>query len=285
MKDGIGIKTCRGLDKKTLLKVIQKISLVSKHHLAIDLHIFNTPSSCLALLEKIEKKDRDQFIHACNSSIPFSYHTKNKNFIVLFSKNGSAIITNKKALMGLLFHEIEHLHQIVRGTTKGIQKEHALQMKKLERFKGEKKEIAKRVVENATLLLKDLYTNTQLVKEGFSDYLIEYYQTRFNAQKSCPAPQFYRNFKKEADKNPWIVETVLKFEFALLSVSLPVMSLDKKKANILKKDISKCYEINIQEIVKRCHLITETYKSHFTRKDFNKRYFSKVFEILSRVFK
>ena len=169
-------------------------------------------------------------------------------------------------MLGLLLHEGMHLIQTSKGIHKTLARaqRNVLQLQKprfmkLKYPQKQIKELLEEVGATTTLLLKDLFANTALIQENHAEYLIEYYTEELQGKRVCPRPIFYEKFKKAAQKNLKIIGVAFAFEFSLLSVILPFERLKEKKTEVLKKVIERCYEINIQEIARKCHELVGLY--------------------------
>lgn len=214
----------------------------------------------------------------------FSYNTKKVSIIFIqFNKRGY-LLKNNKALIGLVLHEIMHVNQRNKGLDEQLKnsyRKHYLSklklLKKLDYNINKLNNLFLSVGETSVLLSKELHTNTELIKNGLSEYLLQYYKEEFPRTKKCPKPVFYDKFKREAMKDIDIVKDVFEFEFSLLSFILPFRKLAVKNAKSLINHIHQCYEINIDEIARKCKEITFTYNKDFEKKNFQKEFFEGVF--------
>jgi len=269
------------IDKDYINSAISKVSQLI--NIPFDVHIYFVNGNYSNLIQSLPiniKKD----IMQLSNKISFSYSLKDKHYIFIQVKNRKYLLKNKKALIGLLLHEIFHTIQRKKGLDKKLKSSYKRfylskfsKLNKLDYDKRPLRDLFYVLGENSILLAKELYTNTEIIKKGLEDYLIEYYKEEFSNIKICPKPVFYDKFKKAAKKDMNIIRIAFEFEFALLSIILPLKKIRTKKARHLEKHIHSCFEINIEEISRKCREITFTYFENFHRKNFQKEFFEQVF--------
>ena len=145
------------------------------------------------------------------------------------------------------------------------------------RLKYDKKELEwlfRDISTIAVLTLKDIYANTELIRRKLVKYLLVYYKIEFD-RKICPKPVFYGEIKKTAKYDLDVVRLVFEFELSLISVILPLYKV--KRAHELVKYLSKCYEVNINDVSKKCHELIDLYFRDFRKDDFNEEFFNNIF--------
>ena len=194
--------------------------------------------------------------------------------------------------MGLLLHELTHviqsregLYKTIDNAAKKVFEKNVQELKKLKHQYSKSKKLFERIERISVLLLKELHANTELIENGYGNYLIEYYTEELQGKKVCPRPVFYEKFKRAAKKDLNIINIAFEFEFALLSITLPFKKLKDKKAKKLTAAIKRCYEVNIQEIARKCHELTSLYVLHYSpSKKFQEMFLSsareKVYNLL-----
>nr|MBI4156599.1 hypothetical protein [Candidatus Woesearchaeota archaeon] len=193
------------IDKNYINSVISRLS--SLINIPADIHIYFVNGNYSSLIQSLPK-DIKKDIQQLSNKISFSYSLKDKHYIFIQVKNRKYLLKNKKALLGLLLHEIFHTIQRKKGLDKKLKisykRFYLSKFSKLNRLNYDKKSLRDLFYvlgENSVLLAKELYTNTEIIKKGLENYLIEYYKEEFSNIKSCPNPVFYDKFKKAAKKD------------------------------------------------------------------------------------
>lgn len=241
---------------------------------------------CETLIATLHHHAKQAFRNVCvTEHNSFSYHHKRRSLIIIHLQEKQHLLKNQKALLGLLLHETMHITQARNGLNTTLQQAHAATFEKnkqllykLKRYPRTKiQTLYNQTTTNSLLLLKDLSANTALIKKGLSNYLLAYYDVEFHHQKHCPAPVFYDKFKKAAQKNLDIINTAFAFEFSLLSVLLPFQRYHTTKAKKIITTIKHCYEINIQDIARKCHELVSVYDHYYDDEDFPKRFLNAIF--------
>lgn len=269
------------LDKREINYVIAKISRLIK--VPSDLEIYFVKGIYEKASKNLPKQMRKD-IKLLSRKSSFSYSLKDKHFIFIQLKKREYLLKNKKALIGLLLHEIFHTIQRKKGLDKKLKESYDRfylsrfsLLKKLDYDKKSLVDLFLSVGKISVLLAKELYTNTEIINKGLSDYLIEYYKEEFTKTRTCPKPVFYEKFKKATKKDINIVRDAFEFEFALLGFILPLKKLKNRRVKSLMNHVHFCYEINIGEIARKCREITFTYEKNFGSKKFQKEFFEGVF--------
>ncbi len=278
-----------GRYKINLVKVIVETKrLLKRIDLLGDVNIYFVRDfkKCSLILRKIPRSLQKTFKEICEiKRVSFYFNDGKKDLIIVNLQGRDFLLRNKRALIGLLLHEVIHFVQSKRGLYKRINRSFndgfKKNMKVLNRLRYSKKKtrsLFNKIGLISNLLLKDLYGNTELIKRGLGNYLLEYYYKEFSVRKVCPRPVFYDKFKRAVKRNVNIIEDAFEFEFALLSVVLPFDKLDDRKAKELKKHISRCYELNINEIARKCRELVDLYSNEFSESsDFQKKFFAAIF--------
>ena len=273
------------------LKGIQKHLSVPK---LIHLYVLDEKNKCRTLIARLPTSERASFKQVCQvDKISFSYHHDQQQMIVLtITKSNDYLLHDVRALQGLLLHELLHLDHMRKGTYQSIQHSYrkvlALYTKLLTHLHQKRLlPTLERIGHNAVFLLKDLYTNSMLLERGYGPYLLRYYEREFSMKKICPRPVFYDKLKKAVQKDPKLLEIVFAFEFSLLSVVLPFKKYKERHAKELLHYIESCYNINTQEIMRKCRPFIQFYLDHYHKpnRDFQEKYlhliFTKVIELLT----
>ncbi len=228
---------------------------------------------------KLPRHLQDRFKLACGTKISFSLKFRKRKIIVVYVDKD--LLADSNALIGLLLHEIIHINQMDKGIYKKIHESYNNVYQKnfnlfssLKYDKNDLKILFNGISSIAVLTLKDIYVNNELIMKGLNKYLISYYKFEFN-KKICPKPIFYQNLKKYAKKDLNLIKTVFEFELSLISVILPLYKI--KKAWELVNFIENCYELNINEISKKCHELINLYFTDFSKKGFNEAFIDLIF--------
>ncbi len=215
----------------------------------------------------------------------FAYNHGGRKIIVIPINHRRFLLKNQNALLGLLLHEVMHIKQQDKGMYRVIKRsfeatfmKNQRLLKKLKYPKKKLKSLFESVGSISILLLKDLYVNTEVISAGKAKHLLEYYHAELIGKKTCPRPVFYDKFKEAAKKNLDVITIAFEFEFALLSMLLPFQRYGSRKAKELMMHINHCYELNVQEIARKCHELIYLYLNEFSYDErFARRFFSAVF--------
>jgi hypothetical protein len=180
-----------------------------------------------------------------------------------------------------LLHEISHINQINSGVYKKIYEDFENVRKrnydlcmKLKYNEKNLKWLFNDISTISILTLKDIYANNELIRKKLTKYLLAYYKIEFE-RKICPRPVFYGDLKKTAQYDLDLVRLVFEFELSLISVILPLYK--NKQARELVRYLSRCYEVNVNAVSKKCHELIILYFRDFKKKDFNEEFFNAVF--------
>ena len=267
-------------DKEYIRSVVANVDKLINVPKNVIVYFVEENKYCSQISKKLPKKIRLEFRNACLEKIPFSHGFKKRDIIVIhITKNNIFLLKNKKSLTGLLLHEIMHSFMRKRGLHKKIKKSFEKEfIDKLEKLDKLPEQIDKlldlftKVGNTAIFLLKDMYTNKELIKKGLGDYLLEYYYRQFTHKKYCPMPVFY--VKEKAISQ---LRDALEFEFSLLSIIMPFKNYKSKNAKKLIKIINRCYRVNISDVTKECSYLVSLYGQLSESKAFTDRYFRIVF--------
>ncbi len=274
------------LDHKLIRRALNKVNKFIKVPKNIEIYFLDDIDYCNNILSTIHKHARASFKQIClveRSS--FSYNHKDRNLIVIHIDKKTGILKNEKALVGLILHEIMHSVQVYKGEYKQIYvafeeifNKNKRLLNKLKYSRNKIKNLFNKVGYTSILLLKDLFSNSELIEKGYGHYLLEYYKNELRGKKTCPRPVFYDKFKEAAMKDPEIIAIAFEFEFSLLSILLPFQRYKTKDSLLLIKHINNCYELNIKEIARKCHELIYLYLNYFEpNKEFSKKFLNAIF--------
>ncbi|MDY6789050.1 MAG: hypothetical protein SVV03_03740 [Candidatus Nanohaloarchaea archaeon] len=205
---------------------------------------------------------------ACDRDAPSSFGTTEGEFIALIVDK-PFLQENGQALRGLVAHELMHTLQRYRGIEDQIENAaHARTDSIVKKFEeiGFSQEDAlkfiKEVLSNAVFCLKDIFSNTELVKQGFSKDLSEYYYHMLDVGNYCPLPEFYGE-EEEFDE----ILKAIAFDLQLIPTWLPFETLDQKRAKEIKSRIKDCYEKNIPQTAYYINDIRHLYHDQFDEEE------------------
>jgi hypothetical protein len=208
----------------------------------------------------IPKTARKEFVAAYKNdptSMSLTYGTFDLIVISISLKEEKYLKTNKKALVGLLAHELMHITQRRKGLDRAIRADAIRAFTKFEP-KLRKLKIAQPVVadfyasigESANFTLKDIYDNFELIDDGMGEYILEDYWNLYMAGKRFSKPKFY-SVKDSDYKLIEHIKQAIDFELNLISAISPFVKMARagnKKATKLVNFIAKNYEVNIGEV-------------------------------------
>ncbi|HLC72768.1 MAG TPA: hypothetical protein VJH37_04240 [Candidatus Nanoarchaeia archaeon] len=273
-------------DQLYFLRVLKQI----QRHIAVprDIHLYilNDKSGYKTIVQHLPPSEKSSFKRVCTTErVSFSYHRNKQRLIVITINTSNAyLLRDRQALTGLLIHELIHLEHMRVGLYTLLQQSYkkvfSLYVQLLTNLRQKHLlPILDHIGQNALLLLKDLYTNGAVIKRGFSHELLRYYDHTFSLKKTCPRPVFYEQLRREVQKDPKVLQIVFAFEFALLSVILPFKKYKERHAKELLKHISRCYNLNMRETLRKCGPFIDYYLDHYTKpsRDFQEKYFHLIF--------
>ncbi len=185
--------------------------------------------------------------------------------IISISKDHEGYLKhNKKALIGLIAHELMHIQQRRKGLDTEIRndairafKKFSPKLKKLPYDQRKLADLYASIGENANFTLKDIYDNAALIDAGMGDYILEDYFHLYDIanKHGVRPPQFYKNLRKaEKIHLDWVTDAI-NFELNLMSAIIPFIYMAKKgrkeenkQAKRLVQFVNKHYEAGIPEI-------------------------------------
>ena len=281
-------------DQLYFARVLKRIQHLMSAPRDVQLYILDHKTNCKYIIQRLPSTEKASFKKVCSiDKISFSYHRNKQRLIVIMITDSNAyLLKDRQALTGLLLHELIHLEHMRKGTYKLLQQSYrrvfTLYVQLLTNLHQKRLlPVLDHIGQNALLLLKDLYTNGTVIKRGFSHELLRYYEHTFSLKKTCPRPVFYDKLRREARKDPRVLQVVFAFEFALLSVVLPFKKYKERHAKELLTYIAKCYNLNMRETLRKCGPFIDYYLDHYTKpsRDFQEKYFhlifTKVIELLT----
>lgn len=223
------------------------------------------PADCQQLLDRVAVEDETKFLENCQSAqTSISYRANDQEFILL-KADKEFITSNKSALRGLIAHELMHTVQRRKGIEKEIeeaarsyQDDAIQQLQELGLDNAQVTRFIRTVFQTAIFSLKDIYANTDLIRESFAADLEEYYYHMLGIEQYCPAPEFYGEEAEPAE-----VQDALSFELGLLPAWLPFEALNHSEADKIRHRIEECYEKDIPQVAYYVHTIRDLYHDKY----------------------
>jgi hypothetical protein len=243
------------LDSKFLTgifsEVAKKLNFRQTSKLFIAFLDSNSGKWCEQIIKNFKIEDKKNFRNICkNLKSASSFTFEGKEFILL--KIDGELLQNKKAIKGLLAHELMHTTIRLSGFENYLEEKSYTYLEKyiavLAPKFGEKiaENFSVDLLKTAIFTLKDLIANHELIKKSFSEDIEEYYSILISGNV-CPMPLFYR---REATLEQ--LKAAIIFELQLLPMWLPLTLLKGARTKIHNR-IRKCYEANIKELIHYTH--------------------------------
>jgi len=231
-------------------------------------------------IPELQGVNRDAIAKACERSGSSSFRHEGNEYVVI-AVDKPFLKENGAAMRGLIAHELMHTVQRHSGEEEEIEqaamsysesvvqelKERGYDMQDGLRF-------IRTVLSTAVLCLKDLYSNTELIRQSFSGDLEEYYYHILEVDSYCPAPEFYAEEERLED-----IEEAIAFELRIMPAWLPFASLDREKADHIHEQIKKCYQSKIPQTSYYVGKVKHLYFDEFHRKArFRTKFFEQILE-------
>ena len=281
-------------DEHYFARAVKDLELIFSVPQRAHLYVLDHQRHCQTILRHLPSSERASFKQICRTdNVSFSYRSQRHRLIVLvIGHHNSYLLRDVAALQGLLFHEFFHLEQMEKGAYASIQQSYRKILRlyaKLLTHLHQKKFISvlEPIGRDAVFLLKDLYANSLLLERGYGDYLLHYYEQEFSLKKICPRPVFYERLQQAVRKDPRVLEIVVTFEFALLSMILPFKKYQTSHAKKLLSHLAQCYNLNMRDLLRKCKPFMDFYLDHYHKpsKAFQEHYlhliFTKVIALLT----
>jgi hypothetical protein len=222
--------------------------------------VIDNPKHFSTIEPRIPREARKDFRKAYAedpTSMALTYGTFDLVIISISLKEESYLKTNKKALVGLLAHELMHIRQRRRNLDRSIRADAIRSFNKfhtrLYNLKIPQKILANffaQIGESANYTLKDIYANFELIDNGVGEYILEDYFNLYKFGERFAKPVFYST--KDSNYNLiQHVQQAIDFELNLISAIAPFVKMARsgnKRAEELVTFIAKNYEINISEV-------------------------------------
>lgn len=279
----MGYYTQGGLDEEYFTQnakaVVEKME--GLEGIDFDIVAINEPRQCKDLFKEFSIKDRETFLKNCQEALTsISYRAEDQEIIVI-KADKPFLRENAAALRGLLSHELMHIvhrhngvEQQVQETAKTFADEIVHHLEDMGFADTEIREFIGTVFATLIFCLKDIHANTDLIEEGFTDDLEEYYYHMLGIEDYCRVPAFYGD---EATYEE--VLDAIAFELGLLPAWLPFKALDRDASEKMLKRIQECYEQEIPIVAEHIHNVLDIYdRIHEDSTTFNHEFFEQVLD-------
>jgi hypothetical protein len=231
----------------------------------------------------------------------FSYGYGNTEFVFIRLNKSSKFLEpeNYNALKGLIIHELLHSVQRQRGLEVRLRNSLTFSLDFFSELASiipegifDREEVInflKQVSQFALFALKDIYVNVELIKRGFSEFIIELYKTElgFDEPDQITTPEFEIPFQKGEIKIKDLNEFARAYNYtvSLIPVWLPMMVLEDDSrfyspSRKLKHFIFDKYYINPSLITREMWHIENIFLTSFSfSKSFHLKWFGAIFNL------
>jgi len=254
----------------------------------------------LLLTEGMPEYEFDKFIsRLMPETTSFSWGYESIEFIfIIFDHTDYHLLDSQPALIGLLIHEIIHGIQRQRGLEDDLQRslllsfdlfeELALLIKPPNYPKNKILEMMKLIGENSLFVLKDIYSNREVIERGYASEVLSYYQKLFKINEESGTISFLEIKITESSKNVEINIDDFQQAFLILLTLIPswlpfllVGDADEKKQALeIQKFINNTYK-QIKSLNRYINHLVNIYLTEFSfTSRFHKKFFSQVFSIV-----
>lgn len=242
----------------------------------------------LKYIPQIARKKIADIYFAAPTSLSLTYKNFDIIIVSVTSPEEGYLKTNRKALSGLLFHELMHLKQRRRGLDTKIENDGkkeldkiATKMLKLDYPKEELENMLIEVFDSTVHTLKEIYDNMELVQLGIGEFPLE---DHINLYKKKAFPYFYESIKKAKQNNQ--IDQIKKaflYELNLMAAVIPFSKLAEKgniDARKFIKHMRDYYESAIYEISGEFSgLITYSLTNFSWSPSFRRSFFRRIFNL------
>lgn len=249
------------------------------------LYIIDSIDSCPTIAPDLPRVQKIIFKRFCDKErISFSYSFGKYEIVIIWvTPDKEFLRTNKRAVAGLIAHELMHTvlrkkgldKQLVDSYLSSYESNYSI-LNAIEMPRPRLRSMFDKIGSEAVMTLKEIYANSELIKRGYGDLLLEYYMYKTGGDKFCPIPMFYTGGVRSATLNE--IENGVLFQLALFPARIPFQKYDKPKAKRLIAHIEECYERGISEISREFNeVIVLTLEDFEPTPAFQKEFYSTVF--------
>ncbi|MFB6265632.1 MAG: hypothetical protein ABEI07_00945 [Candidatus Nanohaloarchaea archaeon] len=236
---------------------------------------------CEDVFEEIPVEDREDFLETCRGAeTSVSFSSGGQEFIVI-KTDKEFLLEEPPALRGLLAHELMHtiqregeLEQEIEDAAKRYEDEMLEHLRDAGVSDEQMNRFIHTVFQTAIYTLKDLFTNRELIEQGFTSELESYYHHMLGIDSFCPSPDFYGE-EAEIDE----IQDAITFELGLLPAWLPFRALDRSRSDEIRERIEECYEEGIPRVADYVHRLEDLYRDRIDEpEEFMDKFFEQVVE-------
>jgi len=295
MKTDMKIKIKGNFDSKFITSALFEVDkLLGIPDNIEEILIIDNPKYFNDIMHDLPEELRGPFKEAYEADLTSVSITSGVFDLVIISinpKDEAYLERNKKALVGLISHELMHIIQRRKNLDLDIRKDAIKAFKKfskkLNNLKYNKKEIDMLFAEvgsGANFTLKDIYANIELIKRGLGKYILEDYTNLYKTERKKfkgKIPLFYNDLE-DARNNLSKLRDAIIYEINLISAIAPFVYMAKKGDNDARKlvnMINKYFEANIYEISYVMDDVIQYSVDHLRwSSKFRQKYFTLMFE-------
>lgn len=238
------------------------------------------PDDCEDIIHRVDEDEKEMVRQACERSSSSSFRADDREYLVI-RVDEPFLQENESAARGLIAHELIHTVQRHSGVEKQIEqaaqaRTDAVVGKMIQMGFSEDEAVSfvRNVLSTMVFALKDLFANTEIIRQSFSDDIEEYYYHMLDVEGYCPMPEFYEEENSLED-----VMAAINFELRLIPAWLPFEALDSTKADEVQDRITECYQQNLPQTSYHITKVREVYHDSFNKKDtFINEFFERVLE-------
>ncbi|MDY6769149.1 MAG: hypothetical protein SVW02_03530 [Candidatus Nanohaloarchaea archaeon] len=255
--------------------------LEGEEDIAFSIAAIGDASQCEDAFEAIPVEDREDFLETCREAdASVSFSSSGQEFI-LIKTDKEFLLEEPTALRGLLAHELMHtvqrdddLGQRIEDAAKRHEDEMIGTLREAGVSDPEINRFIHTVFQTAIFTLKDLFTNRDLINQGFVEELEAYYHHMLGMDSFCPAPGFYGEEASVAE-----IQDALTFELGLLPAWLPFQALERDRLEAIRQRIEECYEEDIPRVAEYVHALEDLYAEEMDDPEaFMDAYFSQLID-------
>lgn len=246
-----------------------------------DIVAIDDPDSCQGLFQEFHIVDQEAFLENCRNALTsISYRAEDQEIIVI-KADKPFLQDDPAALRGLLAHELMHIVHRNSGVEEHIQETAKLyadstvaRLEEIGLTDDEIRDFISTVFATMIFALKDIYANTDLIQQSFTEDLEAYYYHMLAVEDYCRVPDFYG---REATYGEML--DAIAFELGLLPAWLPFDALDRDASDEIMDRIRECYEREIPDVARHIHDVQVVYEEEYGNRDvFNEAFFEQVLE-------
>ncbi len=246
-----------------------------------DIVAIDDQDRCHDLLDEFHIEDQDAFLENCRNALTsISYRAADQEIIVI-KADKPFLQEDAAALRGLLAHELMHIVHRNSGVEQDIQDTAKLyadgavaRLEEIGLTDDEIRSFIGTVFATMIFALKDVYANTDLLQQSFTDDLEAYYYHMLGIEGYCRVPDFYG---EEASYDE--ILDAIAFELGLLPAWLPFNALDREASAEIQDRIRECYERGIPQVARHIRDVEDVYEEKYgERSAFNEAFFEQVLE-------